>query len=169
MINQDACIHSLVICVDVFIRKDGKYLLMKRSKHKKYAPNIISPFGGKIELNENPYECAIREVREEVGVEIANLKLESVILELIDDNNEPANRLVFEFSADYASGEVIKSDEGEAVLLTKEEIMASELFPSVRSIIKNILNPSDGTVFSTNKYEEFSKGMVEISKNICVV
>ncbi len=169
MVNNPAYIHSYIVCADVFIRKDGKYLLMKRSKYKKYAPNIISPFGGKLEMGENPYIGAIREIKEEVGIEICNLKLESVILELVEDKNEPVNRLVFQFSADYKSGKIKSSEEGEAVLLSKEEILDSDLFPSVRSIIKNILNPNDGTVFTTNKYSGFSKDMVEISKNVCVI
>jgi 8-oxo-dGTP pyrophosphatase MutT (NUDIX family) len=70
MINQKAFVHNIIMCADVFIRKDGKYLLMKRSPLKKYAPNIISPFGGKIDQNENPYDGAIREIKEEVGVDI---------------------------------------------------------------------------------------------------
>ena len=39
-----------------------KYLLMKRSSNKKYAPNKIHPFVGKIEKNENPYDGAVREI-----------------------------------------------------------------------------------------------------------
>lgn len=169
MINQKPNIQNVVMCADVFIRKDGKYLLLKRSKYKKYAPNIISPFGGKIDQNENPYDGAIREIKEEAGIDIKNLKLESVILELTKDPEVPVNRLVFQFSADYDKGEVIASDEGEAVLLSKEELLASDLFPSVRSIINNILNPKDGTVFTTNSYDSFANGMVELSKNICIV
>jgi hypothetical protein len=79
------------------------------------------------------------------------------------------NRLVFQFSADYDAGEIKNSDEGEAVLLSVQEITESNLFPSVKSIIKNILNPSDGTVFTTNKYNSFAKGMEETSKKICII
>src|SRR3989344_1545838 len=169
MINQKPNIQKMVVCANVFIRKDGKYLLMKRSPEKKYAPNKIHPFGGKIDQDENPYGGAVREIKEEVGVEIQNLKLEAVILELTDEKDLPVNWLIFHFSADYKSGEVKSTDEGEAFYLTPDEIKSSDLFPSVKSIIDNILNPNDGTVFTTNSYHGFESGLIEFSKKVCVI
>ncbi|KKQ23943.1 MAG: hypothetical protein US62_C0012G0026 [Candidatus Woesebacteria bacterium GW2011_GWA1_37_8] len=169
MINQKPNIHNLVLCANVFIRKDGKYLLMKRSSEKKYAPNKIHPFGGKIDNNENPFDGAVREIKEEIGIDIKNLKLEAIILELTDEKDLPVNWLIFHFSADYAGGNVNKTEEGEVVYLTPDEIKSSDLFPSVRSIISNILNPGDGTVFTTNSYHGFESGMKELSKNLCIV
>ena len=168
-INQKPIVQNVVMCSNVFIRKDGKYLLMKRSANKRYAPGRIHPFGGKIDQNENPYEGAIREIKEEIGVDIENLKLEAVILELTDEKELPVNWLIFHFSADYKSGDVKSTEEGEAVYLTKNEIISSNLFPSVKSIIKNILNPNDGTVFTTNSYHGFESGMKELSKHLCVI
>ena len=166
--NQKPSVQLMMVCANVFIRKDGKYLLMKRSPNKKYAPNKIHPFGGKMDKDENPYVGAVREVGEEVGIEIENLKLEAVIYEQMPDKNLKANWMVFYFSADYKSGKVIKSEEGVVVYLTADEIKESDLFPSVKVIIDHILNKNDGTVFTTNSYEGFESGMKEISKDICV-
>lgn len=58
--------HKLVICANVFIRKDDKYLLLRRSPHKKYAPNYVHPVGGKVDLDEDPMEAGKRELLEEV-------------------------------------------------------------------------------------------------------
>lgn len=48
----------------------GRFLMLKRAK----APNqgLWSPIGGKLEmpLGESPFECAIREAREETGIEL---------------------------------------------------------------------------------------------------
>lgn len=60
------------IAVLVFIENSaGEQLLLLRNK----APNIgaWSPIGGKLErdIGESPFECAIRETREETGLEIA--------------------------------------------------------------------------------------------------
>lgn len=169
MINQTPTVHNFVICANVFVRKDGKYLLMKRSPDKKYAPGKIHPFGGKIDQDENPCVGAIREIKEEVGIDIKNLKLEAVILEKTDEKDLPVNWLIFHFSADYDKGEVKINEEGVAVYLTEDEIKNSDLFPSVKSIIDHILNPNDGTVFTTNSYYGFESGLVEESKNICEV
>ena len=166
--NTKPPIHNLVICANVIVRMNGKYLFMKRSKNKIDAPGYIHPFGGKIDLNENPYVGAVREVKEEVGIEIENLKLEAVVLEIQPDKEKPENWLIFYFIADYKSGKMLATDEGEAVFLDKQEILSSHLFPSLKKVIKDILNPNDGTVFVTNKYTGFESGLQEITKNICV-
>ncbi|MBD5780587.1 NUDIX hydrolase [Pelagicoccus sp. NFK12] len=53
----------------------GRFLMLKRAK----APNdgLWSPIGGKLEmpLGESPFECAIREAREETGIELENKDL----------------------------------------------------------------------------------------------
>ncbi len=142
------------MCTNIFIRKDGKWLLMKRSPQKKFAPDVVHPFGGKIDLNENPFLGAKREILEETGLQVKNIKLEAVILEITPVKDRDENWLIFHFSADYDSGELIESEEGLPVFLTDEEVKKEKLFPSVRVMIDNIINPSDGTAFATVSYNE---------------
>lgn len=52
-------------CVDVFIVHKNKVLLRK---HEKY--DMWLSVGGHIELNETPQQAAIREVKEEVGLNV---------------------------------------------------------------------------------------------------
>lgn len=72
------------IAVLVFIRNSSdEHLLLLRAK----APNLgtWSPIGGKLEttIGESPFECAVRETREETGHEIsaADLHLFAMIAE----------------------------------------------------------------------------------------
>jgi len=72
------------IAVLVFLEnQSGEHLLLLRAK----APNlgVWSPIGGKLEtaLGESPFECAVRETREETGFEIttSDLHLFSMIAE----------------------------------------------------------------------------------------
>lgn len=59
-------IHEKIdFCVEVFIVYKNKVLLRR---HEKY--NIWLSVGGHIELDEDPVEAAIREVKEEVGLNI---------------------------------------------------------------------------------------------------
>ena len=57
-----------------FIEKDGKYLLIKRSKIKRGLPNVYPCYwdipGGSVEENELPREAALREAMEEVNQKI---------------------------------------------------------------------------------------------------
>ena len=72
------------IAVLVFLENTaGEHLLLLRAK----PPNlgVWSPIGGKLETNigESPFECAVRETREETGLEIttADLHLFAMIAE----------------------------------------------------------------------------------------
>ncbi len=67
-------------CVEVYITHQNKVLLRKHDKYKLWLS-----VGGHIELDENPNEAAIREVKEEVGLKI----------EIIGKNELP------KLSADY--------------------------------------------------------------------
>ncbi len=163
-INTAPHIHNLVICANIFVRKDGKYLLLKRSPLKKYAPNFIHPIGGKVDPNENPYTGAERELLEEAGVTVKNIRLEAVLMEIKPVKNEDENWLIFHFSGDYDSGELLTTEEGEFVFIDEKEISNQDLFPSVKPIIQHILNKEVGTVFFTIAYDENGKVIEE--KNI---
>lgn len=73
--------------------------MIRRSAQKKYAAGVVHPIGGKVELGENPYSATVREVYEETGLKVSNLKLEAVVLEQEPYINEPYNWLIFHFSA----------------------------------------------------------------------
>ncbi|MGH7996571.1 MAG: NUDIX hydrolase [Opitutaceae bacterium] len=80
----DASALPYKIAVLVFFQNEtGEQLLLLRAK----PPNlgVWSPVGGKLEMaiGESPFECAVREAREETGVELApsDLHLFGVIAE----------------------------------------------------------------------------------------
>ena len=78
--------------------RDGDKLLLARSPH--FKPGVFSALAGFVEPGETLEECAVREVREEVGVEITNLRY---------FHSQPwpfPNSLMVAFFADYAGGEI---------------------------------------------------------------
>ena len=86
----------------VFVRKDGKVLMGKRSG--KSAPGHWCPPGGKLEMNEDVYECARRETLEEAGIEISNLRLIAVTNDIWPEMK--THFITLHFAANWKSGEV---------------------------------------------------------------
>jgi 8-oxo-dGTP diphosphatase len=168
-INNTPDIHNQIICANIFIRKGDKYLVLRRSPLKKYAPDVIHPVGGKVDIGENPYTSAVREVQEEAGITVKDMRLEAVIQEIQPVKDEPYNWLIFHFSADYNTGEVIATEEGELTWLTAGEIRHEKLFPSVRLVIDHILNKQAGTVFVTLEYDDNKHTIVKHTLDFCAL
>jgi NAD+ diphosphatase len=87
--------------------RDGDKLLLARSP--RFKAGVYSALAGFVEPGETLEQCVRREVREEVGIEIANLRYYA---------SQPwpfPNSLMIAFYADYAGGELrLDPDEIEA-------------------------------------------------------
>ena len=88
---------TVKLIAHTLIEKDGKYLLIKRSKIKRGLPNVYPSYwdipGGSVEDGELPRQAAIRECQEEVGLVIS---LENIIHKDSNiDNNKIFTRLVY--------------------------------------------------------------------------
>ena len=65
---------TVKLIAHTLIEKEGKYLLIKRSKIKRGLPNVYPSYwdipGGSVKENELPREAALREAMEEVNQKI---------------------------------------------------------------------------------------------------
>jgi mutator protein MutT len=66
-----------------FCEWDGKLLYLKRHADKPYGQTWGLP-AGKIEKGEDPRQAAVREVEEEVGIELDPAKLQEVVKAYLD-------------------------------------------------------------------------------------
>ncbi len=85
----------------VYIAKDGKILLGRRIG--KNGTGMWCVPGGKVELYENWLDNAVREVREEAGIEVANVRLMAVT-----DDQTPqigTHFVTLHLRADWIAGE----------------------------------------------------------------
>ncbi|AGB04039.1 ADP-ribose pyrophosphatase [Aciduliprofundum sp. MAR08-339] len=95
----------MIKAVIVHIIRDGRILLhYKKRGHGKGKWNGL---GGKLERNESPEECAVREAREEMGASITQVERAGII-KFYDVNGE--DWLVYVFRASI-EGEPQESDE----------------------------------------------------------
>lgn len=91
--------------VGVFILIDGKFpMLLRKGSH---AAGDWALTGGHLELGESWEECAIRETREELGLEIQNLRFISATNDIFD---EAKHYVTIFMAADWASGEAVNAE-----------------------------------------------------------
>jgi len=112
--NEDY-LHEVAITAIVI--KDSKFLITRRSNNKKRFPGMWTVPGGKLETKDylklpkdtehywyNVLEKTLkREVKEEVGIEIANIEYLTSLATVHKDSNPS---LVISCIADYVSGKV---------------------------------------------------------------
>ncbi len=99
----------------VAVRKDGKLLMAKHSYHKTHRYALVAGF---VEPGESIEEAVHREVFEEIGIKIKNLKYQK-------SQSWPfPNSLMLAFTAEYESGDInVDGDEiVKAKWFKKEEI-----------------------------------------------
>ena len=98
-----------------YIEKDGCWLMMHRVKKQQdeNAGKWIG-IGGHLEEDESPEECVLREIREETGLAVTDLKLRGLITFILPDWG---NELTFLYTA-RTGGEVLpdRMDGPEGVL-----------------------------------------------------
>ena len=117
------------------IEKDGKYLLIKRSKIKRGLPNVYLSYwdipGGSVEENELPREAALREAMEEVN---QKLQINKIIHE--DSQFDASKDTVFTRLV-YA-GEIL---EERGFILDPEEHTDFIWISSLKDIESNLVVP----------------------------
>ena len=117
------------------IEKDGKYLLIKRSKIKRGLPNVYPSYwdipGGSVEENELPREAALREAIEEVN---QKLRINKIIHE--DSQFDASKDTVFTRLV-YA-GEILEERD---FILDPEEHTDFKWISSLKGIESNLVVP----------------------------
>ncbi|MCD8329080.1 MAG: 8-oxo-dGTP diphosphatase [Lachnospiraceae bacterium] len=102
-----------------YLEKDGCYLLLHRVKKKQdINEGKWIGVGGKREPGESPEDCARREIREETGLTVQELRFRAVITFLSDEWGE---EMMYLFTSRQFTGELAECDEGELAWVPVEE------------------------------------------------
>ena len=126
---------TVKLIAHTLIEKDGKYLLIKRSKIKRGLPNVYPSYwdipGGSVEENELPREAALREAMEEVN---QKLRINKIIHE--DSQFDASKDTVFTRLV-YA-GEILEERD---FMLDPEEHTDFKWISSLKDIESNLVVP----------------------------
>ena len=131
-----------------FLKRDGHYLLMKRSPDKKIAPGVWSNVGGRMELQDkgDPLTACYREVFEETGIpagRIYNLILRYIIIRKAGD----IIRQNYVYFGETDMAEFIDTDEGTLHWVPEEELLNREYTQTFAAMMRHYLyTPVDDRV-----------------------
>lgn len=154
-IKNDNYFHQIKLLANVLIKKDEKYIVIEKKFNKKIdAPQMVHALGGHIDHGENPLEAARREILEESGIQIKNIRLKAIITE-IKETAEPApDWTIFHFIADYDSGKITESAEGKLLILSQKELLKKPMLESFRYIINHLLSEGNKIMFANFYYQD---------------
>lgn len=146
--------RNIIVSLECFVKKDGKYLMLHRHPNKKIMPNVWMAPGGKRDFNEGLFECARREILEETGLTITNLKVKVTGNAYLKDLD---TEFYFHFIiADWVNGEVVDEHEnGTLEWLTPEEMLTKEnMLAEINKVHKYLFDGTDTVVSYKAVYEK---------------
>jgi len=125
--------------------EDDAVLLIKGAPTKRIWPNRYNGVGGHVEPHEDIYSAARREVHEETGLSVCDLRLRGVIHIPV---KERQGILVFVFTARAVSREVSPSEEGALEWTPRERLLALDLVEDLPALLPRALDaPPDAAPF----------------------
>jgi 8-oxo-dGTP diphosphatase len=137
----------------VFITRGDDVLLLRGAPTKRIWANKYNGIGGHIERDEDVYTAALREVREETGLAVDDLRLASLIN---IDGDQPTGIMLFVFTATARSGDPIPSEEGSLEWINRHQLTQIDLVEDLTTILPRALDlpPNAPPFFAHYHYDE---------------
>jgi 8-oxo-dGTP diphosphatase len=125
-----------------FVFNGDDLLMMKRGAHKRVFPNRYNGVGGHIERYEDPLTSAKREILEETGLHVFDVRLRAVYN---IDAGETMGIVLFVFTAHSESRHTQNNDEGTLHWISLREVMNLDLVEDLPYLLPRILSMEDAT------------------------
>lgn len=133
-----------------YIIKDGSCLMLHRTKKENdQSHDKWLGIGGKFEDKESPEDCALREIKEETGLDVINYRYRGIVTFISDVWETEYMHL---FTVTDFRGEIIECDEGDLEWIKLDDLLKLPMWEGDK-IFLNLL-ASDAPFFSLKlKYE----------------
>ena len=143
--------HPRILATLVYAMRGDEVLLHRRVKD----PNRglwVAP-GGKLEADEAPAECAIREMREESGLEVSDLALRGIMTEV--SPRPDYQWITFIFAATRFTGELAPApDVGEFRWVRTADVYGLEIPATDRVFFARVIRLADPPFLLKFTYDE---------------
>jgi len=136
-----------------FITHGDEVLLLRGSPTKPIWPNKYNGVGGHVEASEDVYTAAIREMREETGLDVSDVRLRGVIN---IDTGEETGIILFVFTAQARGREARPSPEGTLEWVRRDRLATLELVEDLPELLSRVMamQPHDLPFFARYHYDE---------------
>ncbi|GAA4545949.1 NUDIX hydrolase [Amycolatopsis samaneae] len=140
--------NSIAVAVSVFIQDDeGRILMIRRTDN-----DLYSIPGGQLELGETLAEAAVREVREETGIECEVTGVIGLYSDpqhvIAYDDGEVRQEFSICFRGRVMSGKLRTSTESSEVFwITPKSLDFLKIHPSIQLRIKHAITKSNCTIY----------------------
>ena len=147
----------------VFITRDDRVLLLRGSAQKRIWANKYNGIGGHIERDEDIYSAARREVREETGLDVEQLRLVGLIN---IDGDQPTGIMLFVFTAQSRSGDPFPSEEGTLEWIARDQLAQIDLVEDLPTILPRALgsSPNASPFFAHYHYDEQERLIIKFAQ-----
>ncbi len=149
-----------------FVTHGNDILLLKRGEHRRVFPGRYNGVGGHIERDEDPLSGAIREIHEETGLEVSNIRFRGVIHV---DTGLPTGIIVFVFSAEALNQLFVDSEEGTLEWVPRDRVYDLPLVEDLPLLLPLILdNSTEQPFFAHTSYDEHDHLVMVFANPVCI-
>lgn len=120
----------------IILNNDKKILALRRSETHPYKPHSWDLPGGDLDFGEDPTKGILREIKEEVGLEVEEIKPFDTHGHITSDGN---HWITIAYSAQYIKGDIVLSYEHDKFeWIDKEEFLQRESSDKLKQFIRNL-------------------------------
>ena len=139
-----------------FITHGDEVLLLRGAPTKRIWPNQYNGVGGHVEADEDICTSAVREMREETGLDVADVRLRGI---LNIDAGQETGIIVFVFTAQARGRDVRPSPEGALEWVKRDRIVELNLVEDLPVLLPRVLamRPDNPPFFARYYYDEHER------------
>ncbi len=126
-----------VVLANMVMIKDRQGRILVEDRKAKEWPGLAFP-GGHVEPGESFYASAVREVKEETGLDISDLKMVGIKQDIWNG----LRYIVFLYETENYRGSLESSDEGPVFWIERKDLASYRLSPEFDHIVKVMEDPA---------------------------